>query len=173
MKEIKNYEKYPVSDEEMGKRYENWTKALARQVVTLYTIGKEVGGDKFVDRLKEEYRESAKKDAALLMKITDSKPEDFKDCLGLPKMFDYIDNRYANFWNGYIENTPKAFEKEINTCPVTEPWSKAPDICEVLLGEALKSMAKTLNPKFKTKGFTKLLTKGDKCCRYRVEMEED
>ena len=32
---------------------------------------------------------------------------------------------------------------------------------------------KALNSKFKTEGFTKLLTKGDKCCRYRVELEED
>ncbi|MFX0145415.1 MAG: hypothetical protein ACFE9C_15230, partial [Candidatus Hodarchaeota archaeon] len=94
-------------------------------------------------------------------------------CMKIPKMVDFIDDRYANFWDGYVENTPKAFEKELFTCPVTEPWSKAPDLCEVLIGESLRSFVKALNPKFKTEGFTKLLTKGDKCCRYRVELEED
>jgi hypothetical protein len=33
-------------------------------------------------------------------------------------------------------------------------------------------MAAELNPKFKTTGFSKLLTKGDKVCRFRVELGE-
>ena len=173
MKETPDYEKYPVSDEEMGKRYKNWTESLARQMVVLYNIGKEVGGEKFVERLKKEFRAMGRRDAVMWTKLSGCKPDDFKDCLGLPKVYNYIDDRFANFWNGYVENTPKAFEKEINTCPITRPWSKAPDLCEVFLGESLKGMAETLNPKFKTKGFTKCLTKGDKCCRYRVEMEGD
>ncbi|MDD5312266.1 MAG: hypothetical protein PHO26_04445 [Dehalococcoidia bacterium] len=173
MKEVPEYEKYPISEEEMGKRYKNWTESLARQMVVLYKVGKEVGGEKFVERLKEEYRKDGKKGAAMWMSLTGSKPEDFKDCLGLPKVHDLIDDTFANFWNGYIENTPKAFEKELNTCPVTKQWSKAPELCEILLGESLKGMAEALNPKFKTKGFSKLLTKGDKCCRFRVEMGDD
>ena len=48
MAETPDYEKYPVSDEEMGIRYKNWTETLARQMVTLYRVGKEVGGAKFV-----------------------------------------------------------------------------------------------------------------------------
>jgi hypothetical protein len=171
MKETPDYEKYPVSDEEMGKRYKNWTESLARQMVLLYNVGKEVAGEQFVDRLKEEYRKEGRKYAAVWMKLSGCKPEDFEDCRGLQKLQDYIDDRYANFWNGYVENTPQAFEKELYTCPLTKAWSKAPELCDVMLNENLKAMVETLNPKFKHKGFTKLLTKGDKCCRTRVEME--
>ncbi|MFX1236099.1 MAG: hypothetical protein ACFFAS_20195 [Promethearchaeota archaeon] len=173
MKKVPEYENYPVSEEEMGKRYKNWVDSLSRQVVTIYKIGKEIGGEKFVERLKKEYRELGHRDAKIWMKLSGSKPEDFKDCLALPKLCDFIDDRFANFWNGYVENTPKAFEKELYTCPVTKPWSEVPELCEVIIAENVKGITETLNPKFKTEGFTKLLTKGDKCCRYRVEMEED
>ncbi|HRS89153.1 MAG TPA: hypothetical protein P5183_05520, partial [Smithellaceae bacterium] len=78
----------------------------------------------------------------------------------------------ANFWDGYVENSPKGFEKELKTCPVTKMWSKEPDLCEVLLGESLRGMATSLNPNFTTTGFTKLLTKGDSCCRFRVELKK-
>ncbi|MBN1802338.1 MAG: hypothetical protein JW891_12580 [Candidatus Lokiarchaeota archaeon] len=171
MKEKPDYEKYPISDEEMGERYKNWTESLSRQMLVLYKIGKEVGGQKFVERLKEEYRKMGQRDAGMWTKLVGMSPEEFKDCSNLPKVYNCIDDRFANFWNGYVENTPKAFEKELYTCPVARPWSREPEICELLLGEALKGMAETLNPKFKSEGFTKLLVKGDKCCRYRVEME--
>jgi hypothetical protein len=85
---------------------------------------------------------------------------------------DLIDDTFANYWDGYVEHTPNAFEKELKTCPVTKPWSKEPELCGVLLAESLRGMAETLNPKFKTSGFTKLLTKGDKVCRFRVALED-
>lgn len=88
-------------------------------------------------------------------------------------MHDYIDDRYANFWDDYVENSPNGFEKELNTCPIAKYWSKEPDLCEILFGDSLKGFAETLNPKFQTSGFTKLLTKGDKCCRYRIEMKDE
>ncbi len=172
MKETNEYEKYPISEEELGKRYKNWTESLARQMVTLYRIGKEVGGEKFVERLKEEYYKDGQKGAHLWMKLTGTTKEDFKDCTNLPRVHDLIDDTFANFWNGYVEQTPKAFEKELQICPVTNQWSKEPELCEVLLGESLRGMATELNPKFKTSGFTKLLTKGDKVCRFRVFLEE-
>ena len=173
MKETPDYEKFPVSDEEMGQRYKNWMEALARQVVALFRVGKEVGGEQFVQRLRETFRESGCKGASRLMSLTGSKPEDFKDCSGLAKVHDYIDDRYANFWGDYVENSPKGFEKELNTCPIAKYWSKEPDLCEILFGDSLKGFAETLNPKFQTSGFTKLLTKGDKCCRYRIEMKDE
>ena len=106
MSDIPAYEKYPVSEEEMGKRYRNWTDALARQVVVLYRVGKEVGGEAFVERLREKFYSDGRKGAHMWMELTDSKPEDFADCLGLPKVHDKIDDTYANFWDGYVENTP-------------------------------------------------------------------
>ena len=124
MKEKPAYEKYPISEEEMGKRYRNWTMSLARQIVTVYKVAKEIGGEKFVERLKEVVREEGKRDAAMWMKMSGTKPEDFKDCMGLPKLQDCIDDTFANFWDGYIENTPMAFEKELNTCPIARIWSQ-------------------------------------------------
>jgi len=170
MKETPDYEKYPVSEEEMGKRYKNWTETLARQMVVLYRVGKEVGGEKFVERLKEEYYKDGQKSAKIWMSLTGTTLEDFKDCMALPKVLDFVDDRFANFWNGYVENTPKAFEIDLKTCPVAKQWSKEPQLCEILLSESLKGMAAGLNPKFRTKGFTKLLTKGDTCCRFRIEL---
>ena len=167
-----DYENYPVSDEEMGKRYKNWTFGLARQMVVLYKIGKEVGGEKFVERLKEEYYKDGQKGAKMWMDLSGTKPEDFHDCMALPKVHDLIDDTFANFWDGYVQHTPKAFEKDLKTCPVTKIWSREPDLCGVLMGASLKGMAETLNPKFKTTGFTKLLTKGDKVCRFCVYMED-
>jgi len=172
MKEIPAYEQYPVSEEEMGKRYKNWTEALARQMVLLFRVGKEVGGERFVERLKEEYHKNGQKGAAMWMALSGTTKEDFKDCSHLPKVHDLIDDTFANYWDGYVEHTPKAFEKELKTCPVARQWSKAPELCEILLGESLKGMAKELNPKFKTTGFSKLLTKGDSVCRFRVELED-
>jgi hypothetical protein len=172
MKETPHYEKYPVSEEEMGKRYKNWTKALARQMVAMYRVGKEVGGKKFIERLKEEYYKDGQKGAEMWMALSGTNMEDFHDCTALPKVHDMIDDTFANYWDGYIEHTPQAFEKELKTCPVAKAWSKEPELCEVLLGESLRGMASVLNPKFKTDGFSKLLTKGDKVCRFRVELED-
>ena len=171
-KEIPAYEQYPVSEEVMGKRYKNWTEGLARQMVMLYQVGKEVGGERFVERLKEEYYKSGQKGAYMWMSLTGTTKEDFKDCSNLPKVHDLIDDTFANYWDGYIEQTPKAFEKELTTCPVVRQWCKEPELCEILLAESLRGMATELNPKFKTSGFSKLLTKGDPVCRFRVEMEE-
>jgi hypothetical protein len=171
MKEVPEYEKYPVSEAEMGKRYKNWTEGLANQMMVLYRVGKETGGDKFVERLKEEYFKIGQGRARSLMKLTGTTEEDYKDCFkNLPNICNLIDDAMANFWDGYVERTANAFEKEIKTCPVVKQWSKEPEICDVLLREFVKGVANELNPKFKTEGFSKLLVSGDNCCRYRVEL---
>ncbi|NPV58778.1 MAG: hypothetical protein HPY75_03825 [Actinobacteria bacterium] len=172
MADMPDYERYPVSEEEMGKRYRNWTEALARFVVTLYRVGKEVGGEAFVDRLRDEFYRQGKKGAHMWMALSGSSPEDFVDCMGLPKLQDTIDDSFANFWDGYVENTPQAFEKELKTCPVARIWSREPDLCEVMLGASLVGMLEELNPAFVTEGFSRLLTKGDPVCRFRVELKE-
>ncbi|MCK9275571.1 MAG: hypothetical protein M0P57_10840 [Syntrophales bacterium] len=170
MKEVPEYEKYPVSQGEMGKRYKNWTNGLAHQMMVLYRVGKETGGEKFIERLKEEYFRIGRQSALSSMRATGTTKEDFKDCSSLSKICDLIDDSMANFWDGYVENTAGALEKEIKTCPVVKSWSKEPEICDVLLGEFVKGVAYELNPQFKTDGFSKLLVKGDNCCRYRIEL---
>ncbi len=171
MDDVPDFEKYPVSDEEMGRRYRNWTEALSRQVVTLYRIGKEVGGERFVQRLKEEFNRQGRKGAHVLAALAGCSPEDFEDCTGLARLQDFIDDSFANFWDGYVENTPAALEKELMTCPVARVWSREPDLCEVMLASSFEGMLEELNPGFKTEGFSCLLSKGDGCCRYRIELE--
>ena len=172
MKEVPDYENYPVGEDVMGKRYKNWTESLARQLVLMFRIGKEVGGEKFMERLKEEYYKDGQKGAQFWMKLTGTNPGDFKDCSKMHLILNLIDDTYANYWDGYVEDSPAAFEKELKTCPVTKYFSKEPDICEVLLGESSRGMADELNPKIKARGFSKLLTKGDRVCRYRFELEK-
>lgn len=172
MSEVPEYEKYPVSEEEMGRRYRNWTEALARQVVTLYRVGKEVGGEAFVHRLEEEFYRQGRKGAATWMALSGTRPENFEDCTGLPRLQDAIDDYFANFWDGYVENTPRAFEKELKTCPVARIWSREPELCEMMIAASLAGMLEELNPRFRSRGFSKLLTKGDPVCRFRVELEE-
>ena len=172
MQDIPEYEKYPVSEEEMGKRYKNWMEALARYLVVAYNIGKEVGGDKYVERMKEEFYKIGQKGAKMWMALSATTQEDLVDCRGLAKLQDCIDDTFANFWHGYIEHSPNAFEKEVYTCPLVGAWSKQPELCDVLLGASMTGIIEKLNPKFKAKGFSQLLTKGDKTCRFRVEMED-
>jgi len=171
MKDVPEYEKYPVNQEEMGKRYKNWTESLATQMMILYRVGKETGGEEFMNRLKEEYFKLGENAARALKAHTGAKTEDFEDCSGaLPSICNRIDDSMANFWDGYIENTAQGFEKEIITCPVIKQWSQEPEFCDVQLGEFVKGVAHALNPRFKSDGFSKLLVKGDTCCRYRIEM---
>ena len=89
-KEVPAYEKYPVNEEEMGKRYKNWTEGLAYQMMILYRVGKETGGEKFMERLKEEYYRMGKNNARLIMKRTATTKEDYKDCTRLPGICDTI-----------------------------------------------------------------------------------
>ncbi len=171
MSEIPEYEKYPVSEEEMGKRYKNWTETLASQMALLFRVGKETGGNKFVEKLKEELYNQGKEDAVILKKLAIGKEQKFADCGWFGKQADLIDDMFANFWHGYIEHTPEAFEKEIYTCPVARLWSNTPELCDIISWR-LWGMTEILNPKIKVKGFSKLLTRGDHVCRYRIELEK-
>lgn len=173
MKKVPKYKDYPVDETQMGKRYKNWTNSLALQMVMMYRVGKEVGGEAFVEKLKAEYRKFGENMVPIMMKLSGTTEQDFKDCIGLGKFIDYIDDSLANFWDGYEENSPKVFEKKILTCPLTELWSQEPDLCEVMLHEMFGGVLKTLNPKFKSEGFKQLLVKGDNCCHYRMELEEE
>jgi hypothetical protein len=172
MKEIPEYEKYPISEEEMGKHYKAWMINLANQVAYLFKLGKEMNGDAFVERVKSDFAMQGQMSAPYWMKKSGTTPDDFEDCTNIPKVQDAIDTLYANFWDGYIENTPQAFEKEVTTCPVAKPWCQEPDICDVMLGSFESGLMKGLNPKFSPKGFSKLLVKGESSCRFRVEFEE-
>jgi hypothetical protein len=97
--------------------------------------------------------------------------ETASDCLAIGKVFDTMDDSLANFWDGYIEKSPKAFEKRVVTCPAAEAFSMAPIICERVIASAAQGLVKALNPKA-TFRFTELMPKGDDSCRYRIEIED-
>jgi hypothetical protein len=172
MSEVPDYEKYPISEEELSKRYKNWIDAMAGQMIRIYRVGYEVGGDRFIQRLKEEYYKQGKNMADKYLAATGTKLEDYTDCKILTKIQDTLDDSLANFWKGYRENTEKVLEKDLYTCPAAKVFSKEPAICDVFISEAMRGMYEALNPKFKFTGFSKLLPKGDKVCRIHVEMQE-
>lgn len=171
MSEKADYEKYPISEEKMGEKYRTWTESLTRYVVWLYSIGKETGGEKFVEKVKEKYYQEGLKSARGLMAATGTSPEDFKDCSNVYKICDLIDESAANYWHDYIENSSAAFEKELYTCPGARAYSKEPEICSLCITAWCKGVMQGLNPKLDI-NFTRLIPEGDTVCRYRVEFKE-
>ena len=162
-----------LSDAEMGQRYKNWMEALARYTVIAFNVGKELAGEKYVERLKEEFYQAGQRSAKYWVEATGIKelqPELQPDCKAIGKLMDFIDNGYANFWDGYIENSPKAYDKDIVTCPIAKPWSRAPELCD-MIEVSMQGLYDALNPKARIK-FDKWLTRGEKVCHYRIEMKE-
>ena len=172
MQGLPEYERYPVSEAEMGQRYKNWVDALSRYVVLAFNVGKELAGEKYVERLKEEFYKLGQRSAKHWLEVSGITEVELADCKGFGKLQDFIDDGYANFWEGYIENSPEAFEKELYTCPVVKAWSRAPELCEVMLCASMEGLIETLNPQCEAKGFSRLMTKGDKVCRFRMEMKK-
>ena len=93
------------------------------------------------------------------------------DCLTIGRLFDVIDDSLANFWDGYIEKSPKVFEKRVVTCPVAEAFSMAPIVCERVIASGARGYVKALNPKADIR-FMELMPNGDDACRYRIEIED-
>lgn len=67
------------------------------------------------------------------------------DCHKIGQVFDAMDDSLANFWDGYVEKSPKALEKRLVTCPVAEGFSLAPVICERLMLGGARGLLKALN----------------------------
>lgn len=158
--------------ENMEERYKAWAENMAGLVSLLVTVGQEVGGDQFLNKVEEAIFEGSKLDA---QKWKDAagieETETTLDCLKIGKVFDKMDDSLANFWDGYIEKSPKAFEKRVVTCPVAEGFSIAPVVCERFILSGAQGLLKALNPKA-TFRFTELMPNGDDACCYRIEIEE-
>ena len=102
--------------EGMEKRYKAWAENMAGLVALLVTIGQEVGGEEFLRKVEAAVFEGSKADAqkwkdAAGIGETESTP----DCLTIGRVFDAMDDSLANFWDGYIEKSPKVFEKRVFT----------------------------------------------------------
>jgi hypothetical protein len=157
---------------DMETRYKAWAENMAALAALLVAIGQEVGGEAFLRKVEEAVFEGSKADA---QKWKDAAgigdAEATLDCLQIGQVFDAMDDSLANFWDGYIEKSPKAFEKQVFTCPAAEAFSLAPVICERIVRSGGQGLAKALNPKA-TFRFTEFLPKGDDACRYRIEIED-
>jgi len=156
----------------MRQRHKAWAENLASLVALMVVIGEEVGGEQFLRKVEEAIFEGSKlnverhKEAAGIAE-TETAP----DCVAIGRLLDTIDDSLANFWNGYIEKSPKVFEKRIVTCPVAEAFSMAPVVCERIIASGLKGYVKALHPKAQVH-LTELMSKGDDACRYRIEIME-
>ncbi len=156
----------------MEERYKAWAENMAALVALLITVGQEVGGEDFMRKVEDAIFEGTKLDAQKWKEAAGiGDMETAPDCLTIGKVFDTMDDSLANFWDGYIEKSPKAFEKRVVTCPAAEAFSMAPIICERVIASAAQGLVKALNPKAAFR-FTELMPKGDDSCRYRIEIED-
>jgi hypothetical protein len=151
----------------MGEQYKNWMKALALQLVTALTTGKDVAGETYLKKLEEAFYNYGVRCTGYWRELAGVK-EAMPDCLALGKIMDAVDDSFANWWDGYIENSPEAFEKHIVNCPIAQSLKWAPEYCERLVPAALNGILQSLNPKAKIT-FSSFMSKGDKTCHYRIE----
>jgi len=158
--------------ENMEKRYRAWAENLAGLVVLLVSIGQETGGEQFLKKVEEAVFEGSKADAKKWKDAAGiGESETALDGHKIGQVFDAMDDTLANFWDGYVEKSPKVLEKRVVTCPVAEPFSLAPVICERLILGGAQGLLKALNPKA-TFRFKELMPKGDDACCYRIEIED-
>jgi hypothetical protein len=158
--------------ENMEERYRAWAENMASLVAIMTIVGQETGGEEFLRKVEEVIFEGSKldvqryKDAAGIGE-TEAAP----DCLVLGKLMDAVDDSLANFWDGYIEKSPKIFEKRVVTCPVADAFAMAPAVCERIIAAGARGYLKALNPRAEIE-FTELIPKGDDACRYRIQIKE-
>jgi len=151
----------------MEQVYKNWMETLGYWVTTMFEVGKETAGELFVQRVEEEIYQGALQQGARLCSRMDVKGS---DCTAIGKIMDAMDESYGNYWDGYVEKSPVAFEKHINTCPVASILSRAPEICVRLIASGGRGLAAGINPDA-TFHIDRFISKGDETCHYRIETE--
>jgi hypothetical protein len=154
----------------MEERYKNWMKALVWQVVIAIKVGKELAGESYLEKLEEAFYDFGVRCTGYWREtagVKDTEP----DCVTLGKVMDTMDDSFANWWDGYVENTPEAFEKHVTHCPIVETLKWAPEYCERIVPATLRGVLQTLNSKA-TVTFDRFMSKGDKTCHYRVEIKD-
>ncbi|MCX6000874.1 MAG: L-2-amino-thiazoline-4-carboxylic acid hydrolase [Chloroflexi bacterium] len=148
--------------------YKNWMHTLAQWVAVMYTVGKETGGEAFVQKVEGELRRTSMKEGERLRSRLQA--EDV-DCMRIGKIMDGVDESFGNYWEGYVENSPSCFEKHITTCPVAHILSGAPEICTRLLLASGQGLIAGVNPDATFRMDT-TMSQGDKTCHYRVEVKK-
>lgn len=148
--------------------YRNWMLTLARWVTTMYNAGKETGGEAFVGKIEAEFRRIGTRQA---QKFLEQMPGAPLDCTTMGKMLDFVDTSYGNYWDEYTENSPQGFEKNIRTCPVANIFSRAPEICTIMIQTMGQSLVSSVHPDASFQ-LDKVLSRGDPVCHYRAELKD-
>ena len=148
--------------------YKNWTLTLAQWVTMLYTVGKETGGEAFVQKAEEEFRRTGMKQGA---KLRSRLPAGDPDCTQIGQLMDGIDKSMGNYWDGYVENSPTGFEKHITTCPVVHIFSRAPEVCTRLLAASGQGLVEGIDADATLRMDT-AMSQGDKTCHVRIEIKK-
>lgn len=148
--------------------YQNWMGVMGLCTVTLFNVGKELAGETFVKRLEEEfYKVGLAEGGKLRDKAGLGKDE--TDCIAIGKMLDIGDESMGNYWDEHVENSPKVFEKHINTCPVGEILSHAPEMCSRVIAATVQGTVHCVNSNAKV-SWHEIIARGDKTCHYRVQI---
>jgi len=145
--------------------YKNWMELFGNWITVMFEVGKETGGETFIQRLEEElYQEGLQHGTRLRSRLEVKEP----DCTAIGNILDTVDESLGNYYDGYVENSPTGFEKHITACPVAGILSRAPEICVRLVAASGQGLATGINPKA-TFVIDRFITKGDETCHYRVE----
>jgi hypothetical protein len=136
-------------------------------MVIAIKVGKDVAGETYLKKLEEAFYNYGVRCTGYWRGIAGVKEKE-PDCLTLGRLMDAVDDSFANWWDGYVENTSEIFEKHIINCPVAETLKWAPEYCEHIVPATLQGILQTLNPKA-TITFDSFMSKGDKTCHYRIE----
>ena len=153
---------------DMGERYKNWMETLVRFTVITFNVGAEVARESYLKKLEEEFYKSGARAAKHWREIAGLKRAE-PDCIALGTLMDAVDDSFANWWDGYVENSPTAFEKHILSCPCAEQLKRAPVFCERMVVAQSRGLLGVLNPKA-TITWNKFLSRGDHTCNYRIEI---
>jgi hypothetical protein len=154
------------SDEEQV--YKNWMNTLAQWVAVMYTVGKETGGEAFVQKVEGELRQTSMKEGERLRSRLHT---EHANCMQIGEIMNGIDKSMGNYWDGYVENSPTGFEKHVTTCPVAHILSRAPEVCTRLMEASGKGLVAGINPKATFRMDT-AISQGDKTCNVRIEMKK-
>ncbi len=155
------------NEADMGERYKNWVESLARYTVLAFKVGKEIGGEAYVKRLEEEFYKLGARSIKHWQEIAEAEEI---DCIGMGKIMNVLDDSFANWWDE-VENSPKAFEKKILTCPVAKVWGREPELCTRMITASMQGLCSALNPKLKSK-WSEFIPTGGKTCHYRIELKK-
>ena len=155
---------------DMAAHYQNWMNSLVHQFIIAVMVGREVAGESYLEKLEETFYNFGVKCAGYWTEIAGVKEAE-PDCVALGKVMDAVDDSFANWWDGYVGNSPGAFEKHILNCPVAASLKLVPEYCERIVPATLRGILQTLNPKANIT-FSSFISKGDKTCHYRIETRD-